>query len=632
MIEFGLLGPTWLAGGRSARADLDEILAQPRRTALLAYLLLARPGAGQQREHLLTVFWPEFSPSRGRAALRRALSFLRTRLGRDALITRGREVVELAPERIRCDALLFEKALADGRAEDALELYRGPLLDGFFARGAPDFERWTDVERGRLERAAAGAAVELATAAEEAGDRTVAAAWLRRALEITPSDEQTLGRLMSVLARGGARHEALRVYQSFARHMADTYELEPSAGTRQLVAAIVEGGMERRMFGRRSRGWARRESRDLVAEAWTLAERTRSDNERAVRLFQRAIRLDDSCAEAYAGLAAANSHGVQLFGRSRADIAENVRAARTAVSLDPSFPEGYFALGLALETAGRLAEAEGAYSASVSLDPSSGPTASQLGRVVMYGGNFAEALRWARQSYQLAPEDAHTSLQIGVDLFCLGLDDEADRWCETTLDTWPEFLWAEAAWAYLALANGDLREAQRRVGRMTNHDPDSFLGRFTGGMTALVAGAAADAREIFESLYALDPSSRHTALFLSTRACLAYLKLQEGDRSGADALLREAERENIRALGQGCTFGGIFYDQVAVHALRGDEERALDWLEASNAAGFRQPGYTRRDPLLEPLRRHDRFGRILQAIEADIRDQREAAAPLFRRG
>jgi len=45
----------------------------------------------------------------------------------------------------------------------ALDLYRGDLLEGFFIRGAPEFEQWLEDERARLkpclaERTVAGGA------------------------------------------------------------------------------------------------------------------------------------------------------------------------------------------------------------------------------------------------------------------------------------------------------------------------------------------------------------------------------------------------------------------------------------------------------------------------------------------
>lgn len=151
------------------------------------------------------------------------------------------------------------------------------------------------------------------------------------------------------------------------------------------------------------------------------------------------------------------------FGRPRAELIQSGHAARTAVSIDPSIPESHFALGLTFEMVGRMAEAEDAYRTAVDLDPGSGPTTSQLGRVVMLVGDLAGSLGWAKQSFRLAPEDPRTSLQIGCDLYCLRLDDEADRWYESTLETWPEFVWAEASWAYFALTRGDPALARRRA-------------------------------------------------------------------------------------------------------------------------------------------------------------------------
>ncbi len=629
MIEFRVLGPIELHGSTSSRRDLDAILAQPKRTALLAYLALASSGDPQRRDRLVGVFWPEFSQSRARAALRRALSFLRTRLGSGVFVTRGDEVVGLSRDRFRCDALSLQRALREGQRERALALYGGPLLDGFFVRDVPEFERWLESLRWRLQSAATRAAIELAEAAERSGDLSGAADRLRRALEIAPADEGALRRLVSVLARAGERTEAIRAFEDFRRQAAETYDMAPSVETRRLVAAVTAGVSVRRVGPSQPRPGACSAARDLVAEALGLVELSESDNQRAIDLSRRAIYLDESCAEAYASLAAAHAHGVQLFGRPRSELRAAVQAARTAVSLDSSLPEAHFALGLSLEMVGHLAEAEGAYRNAVALEPSSGLGTAQLGRLIMMAGNFAESLRWARQSFRLAPEDPHTSLQIALDLQCLGLHEQGDRWHETTLKSWPEFLWAEASWAYFALAFGDLPEAERRARRMLARNAESFLGRFTSGMTAVLSGDAGQASPLFESLYAADPTSRHGALLLSTRSFLAYLKLEDGDRACADELLRDAELANLGALARGCHYGGIFYDQATIYALKGEDVRALDWLEASKAAGYLQPDYMRRDPLLEPLRRYDRFARLLKALEAEVRDQREAVKSLI---
>jgi len=60
MIRLRVLGTVDLRddGGR----DLNAILAQPKRLALLTYLALARPSGFHRREVLLSISWPPPSP------------------------------------------------------------------------------------------------------------------------------------------------------------------------------------------------------------------------------------------------------------------------------------------------------------------------------------------------------------------------------------------------------------------------------------------------------------------------------------------------------------------------------------------------------------------------------------------
>jgi DNA-binding SARP family transcriptional activator len=630
MTDLRVLGSIALDCDRADRVGLDAILAQTKRTALLTYLALREPGAPQRRDHLMGVFWPELPQPAARAALRRALSFLRVRLEPGIVIARG-ELVALSAAHFHCDAVGFWTALREGRRSAALALYRGPLLDGFFVRGAPEFERWLELERAALQRQATDAAVALAEEREGNGDLHEATGWLRRALEITPVAEGAVRRLVSVLARAGERAEAIRAFEEYAGLLARRYELEPLAETQRLVAAITDGdgARDRSQVGVRRPG-GKAQARELVAEALPLVERSEEDNRRAMELLQRAVRLDESCAEAHAALAMACDHGVVLFGRPRAQLAQGLQAGRMAVSMDPSVPENHVSLGLGLEAAGRLPEAEAAYRTAVRLDPGNGLALSLLARVTMFAGNFVESLRWARQSVRIAPEDPHPSANLAIALHCLGLDDPSDRWFEAVLDLWPAFPFAESVSTYCAVSRGDLHEADRRTRRLLDRDPKGYAGRQLRGVTALVAGHGRQAREDLEALYEVDPASRFGPGFLSARTLLAHARLQDGDHAGGHELLREARVQNLQSLASGNTFGGTFYDQAEVCALSGDDERALEWLEASHTAGFRQPTLMRRDPLLARLHRYERFDRIVRAVEVEVREQRAVAGSLVR--
>ena len=237
MIQFHTLGVLDLRGpdGHEIRA----VLQQPKRLGLLAYLAVSAPRRFHRRDTLLALFWPDLDQEHARAALRRSLYFLRAELGADVVAGRGDEEITVPEEALWCDTTALERALAAGETERALELYRGPLLDGLYVAGAAsEYQDWLDGERTRLRGCAAAAARSLSDRMESEGRLADAARWCRRALELRPDDETTLRRLLSLLDRSGDRSAALRAYEDFTRRMVQEFELEPGTETRDLVEVI----------------------------------------------------------------------------------------------------------------------------------------------------------------------------------------------------------------------------------------------------------------------------------------------------------------------------------------------------------------------------------------------------------
>lgn len=120
--------------------------------------------------------------------MNQAVYVLRAMLGEEAIVPRGDGALGLA-DVVSCDAVAFEAALDAGKSDEALALYRGDLLEGFFISGAPEFERWLDGERTRLRHRAAEGAWALAEAKAGAGAAVEAARWARKASDLLPADE-----------------------------------------------------------------------------------------------------------------------------------------------------------------------------------------------------------------------------------------------------------------------------------------------------------------------------------------------------------------------------------------------------------------------------------------------------------
>jgi DNA-binding SARP family transcriptional activator len=235
MLELRTLGTLDL---RADGAPVSSVLAQPRRTAFFCYLALARPTGYHPRDALFALFWPEHESESARHALRQSLYFLRRSLGSDMILSRGDDALAINVDRLRCDVWEFEQALRARKQREALELYQGDLLPGFFVSDAPAFERWLEDERSRARRSATEAAWLLAGSAETAGDVAEARNWATRAVQLSPLDETGLRRLLELLERLGDRGGALAAYEAFVQTLDREYGSGPSDATKELAAGI----------------------------------------------------------------------------------------------------------------------------------------------------------------------------------------------------------------------------------------------------------------------------------------------------------------------------------------------------------------------------------------------------------
>ena len=220
--------------------EFRSVLAQTKRLALLIMLAASHSGRSR-RDTLVGLFWPEQDTDHARGALRQAARFLRRELGEEVIVRIGDDELAIVPAKLGCDVTQFEQAIAEGRFEDAFELYRGEFLPGLFVPdAAPEFDDWLDAERSRLRQLALDTASRLIASSRERGGPGAALPWARRAAYIAPDDERLQQELITLLHESGDRAGALRAYDEFAACLARQLGVKPSVAIRQLVAGYRE--------------------------------------------------------------------------------------------------------------------------------------------------------------------------------------------------------------------------------------------------------------------------------------------------------------------------------------------------------------------------------------------------------
>lgn len=235
-VEFRTFGAADLR--QSDGTAVLSVLAQPKRVALLSYLAVKGFGDFVRRDTLCTAFWPDADQSQARHRLRSSLHMIRKALGHGIVLRRGDEEIGLSDEGVWFDAREFERAVDDGRHEDALEIYRGDFLTGFHVTASHEFDEWLRGTRERFQSLAAASAKTLARVAAEDGRQDEAIQWSCRAREIVPFDESALRAHLSSLDAAGRRPDALREYEAYAARLTAELEAAPAPETVELIARI----------------------------------------------------------------------------------------------------------------------------------------------------------------------------------------------------------------------------------------------------------------------------------------------------------------------------------------------------------------------------------------------------------
>jgi len=213
--------------GDLALAPLDSARAE----SLLAYLLLHRD-TPQPRQRLAFLLWPDSTESQALTNLRQVLFNLRHALPEaDLFIDVQRRTLQWrAQAPLWLDVAIFEQAVAEGRLDDAVDVYGGDLLEG-------SYDDWLLDERERLAQLHLDALERLAVRLHGDGRWAEAIRYAERLLRHDPLREETHRLLMRLYSGSGDGGRALRVFHVCAATLQRELGIEPSAATR----AVYEG-------------------------------------------------------------------------------------------------------------------------------------------------------------------------------------------------------------------------------------------------------------------------------------------------------------------------------------------------------------------------------------------------------
>ena len=309
-------------------------------------------------------------------------------------------------------------------------------------------------------------------------------------------------------------------------------ELKDIFAVQQEIAAAVATSLKVTLLGSEERPAANsptenNEAHNAYLEGhYYFQRRNLEDYRKAVGYYDEAIRLDPDYALAYAERSEAWTLIGDLTGEGKTAWPKARIDAEKAVAIAPTLPEAHAALGWArFFTEWRFAEGLGELKRAKELAPAN-PTANDLlARVIVYLGRLDEAEKQGRQAVELDPLASPPRNNLARILWCEGKLDEADAAARKAAELQPNSA-SNRRWQVLvAIKRGDsetaLREAQL--------EPDPSYRRFE----------------------------------------LAVAQYARGDQKAADAALADLMAHN----------DGLDYQVAEVYAVRGEREKAFEWLQ-----------------------------------------------------
>ena len=240
MITVQLLGGACLRSGETVLAGPP---AQRHRIALLTLVVTAWPQP-LSRDRAMALLWPERDTANARRLLNLAVHVLRSALGEGAIASTGDGLV-MSPPHLICDLHELRSAIAVDAAERVVQLYSGPLLDGFHLDDSTEFSYWLDERRRELSHAYIGALLAVAARQEHAGDVHGRVGTCRRLVAADPHSGVYAQALMRALDAAGDHAGAIQHASKHASRLRAELDLGPDPEVVALADRLRRSGAQR---------------------------------------------------------------------------------------------------------------------------------------------------------------------------------------------------------------------------------------------------------------------------------------------------------------------------------------------------------------------------------------------------
>lgn len=350
----------------------------------------------------------------------------------------------------------------------------------------------------------------------------------------------------------------------------------------------------------------------LERARWYGAMGQRENNERALALYDRALREAPDDVDALSGASRTRAARSCLYNAGPDEARAALRLATRAVSVRADSANAWAALGYAHDCLGDIAGAIAGYERAVRLDPSDDASRSSAAYLYQEQGRLADALH-ANMDMRGDPGRVRfREVQVAREYELLGFAAAAEARYRHVFELSPDNVFANIGWPAFLFAQKRFDEAAVALAEARSRGTErSELAQLEGEL-ALRRGDRAAAAKAFAEAKALRPSAT-----MPTTLAALY-----GEAPVDPAWLRE-RIASTRAAMPGDPWPGSRLELALLLEAAHDRRGAVAALSDAVDKGWRDAGYLRASPLFAPLADDPGFKEVIEAIGRRVTSERE---------
>jgi len=353
--------------------------------------------------------------------------------------------------------------------------------------------------------------------------------------------------------------------------------------------------------------------RELIDRAhWYASMGQRENNERALALYDRALRDAPDDIDALTGASRTRSARTCLYNTGAADARDALRLATRAVSAHAESAAAWATLAYARDCLGDITGAINGYERAVRLDP--GDDASRASAAYLYQeqGRLADALHANLDMRGDPARVRFREVQVAREYELLGFPAQAEARYRHVFDLSPDNVFGNIGWPAFLFSHGRVDEARRAIDEARARGTTRAELAQLDGEIALLRGNRAEAARAFAEAKAVRPDA---SLPTTLAALYGATPVDQGWLNERIRMTRMSLRDDPWASSR--------LELALLLIAASDRAGAIDALSDAVDKGWRDAAYLRVSPLFATLRGDPAFTDVLDAIARRVAADRQ---------